>query len=303
MDAGINLFRLQIFVAVVERGGFTAAAGHLDLSQPSVSFHIKALERIFGARLIQYRGRAIHLTPEGEELYRTAKVMLRDADNLLAGIRALQDGQRGRLRLGASIALEQACFFDQIIAPFSRAHPYVHLSLQFGHSARLAEAILGREIDLAYALNWRLPEGVHYEPLHSAELVLMVSRDHPLAGKEIVSAEEINLAGIIAAPEQGVDAAAYESAFRRAGLAGYRIAVEVDGIQARMLAARAGLGILTTFMPPYAGEDDGGGLRRVPLTGSPVTVEFGLISRAGHLWTPIMRSFAGLLRAVAGSGH
>src|SRR6266540_1781284 len=136
-DAGLNLFRLRLFVTVVERGGYSAAAAALDVSQPSVSFHIRALERLLGAPLVVYRGRRAQPTPEGEELYRTAKAMLRDGDNLVLAIGQIRDGQRGRLLLGASITFEQAAFFERVIGPFYHAHPLVYLSLRFGHSPNL----------------------------------------------------------------------------------------------------------------------------------------------------------------------
>ena len=52
--SGVSLQRLQVFVAVADHGGFSAAAAYLDLGQPTISFHIKALERLFGARFDSY---------------------------------------------------------------------------------------------------------------------------------------------------------------------------------------------------------------------------------------------------------
>src|ERR671933_1387977 len=102
--AGLSLLRLQVFVAVADHGGFSAAADYLDLGQPTVSFHIKALERLLGTRLVVYRERRVHLTPAGTELYRVASRMLRDAEHLAAAVRNIGHGEAGQLHVGASMA-------------------------------------------------------------------------------------------------------------------------------------------------------------------------------------------------------
>src|SRR5919201_4030576 len=84
--AGLSLLRLQVFVAVAEHGGYSAAAASLDLAQPTVSFHIKALEQLLRAKLVVYRDRRVHLTAAGHELYRAASNILRDAERLAAAV-------------------------------------------------------------------------------------------------------------------------------------------------------------------------------------------------------------------------
>ena len=68
-----------MFIAVVEARGFTAAQTHLNVSGPTVSNHIAALETRLGVKLCQ-RGRAgFRLTPEGELVYR-------ETQRLFAGV-------------------------------------------------------------------------------------------------------------------------------------------------------------------------------------------------------------------------
>ncbi|HEY7294357.1 MAG TPA: LysR family transcriptional regulator [Dehalococcoidia bacterium] len=300
MLAELSLFRLQIFVALVERGGYSAAAAQLDLAQPTVSFHVRALERALHARLVVYRDRAIHLTPEGEALYRTAKAMLRDGEQLAQAIEHLRAGQEGTLTLGASMAFEQPFFFERVVAPFAGRRPRAALSLRFGHSMRLAQAVLEHELDLAIVLDWRLPAGVLYEPLHRADFVFAVAPDHPLARTPHPTAADVDEAGLIIAPIGDAETIAYGELLRASGLRRHRVALEVDGIQARVLAARAGLGVLGLFVPPYAGELAFNGLVPVHLPESPPSAEFGLVSREGRPWTPLMTAFARWLREVAG---
>lgn len=291
--AGLNLFRLQVFVAVVERGGYSAAAAQLNLGQPSVSFHVKALEALLGARLLVYRDRKVHLTPEGEELYRTARAMLRDGERLASAIQQLGAGQEGQLQLGASMAFEQPAFFERLVGPYFRAHPRVQLSVRFGHSTRLAEAVANRELDLAYVQTWHLPAGVHYEPLHRADFVFMIGPSHPLGHKEVATAAEIYEAGIIAAPQDSIEWFNYRELLRAAGLDRVRIGLQVDGIQARVLAARAGLGVLGLFVLPYAEPSVFAPLRQLRLPGPTPAPSLAWPAAGGTCQARQCRSFQG----------
>ncbi len=298
--AGLSLQRLQVFVAVTDHGGFSAAANYLDLGQPTVSFHIKALERLLGARLLVYRDRRVHLTAEGEALYRFASDLLREAERVAATIRTMRDGQIGQLHIGASMAFELPAFFQLVVAPFQRSHPRVQLALEFGHSVRLAEAVHDKRLDLAYVVNWRFPAGARYSRLHAAEFVLMVAPDHPLARKRRVTSEDVYAAGLITAPTFSQEWPHYEHLLRSAGLSAYRIGLEIDGVQARLTATEAGLGVMGVFVPPYAVADLTSRLRPLRLEAPPPRLEFGLVLQPEHAQTAAAQQLADWLRAVSG---
>lgn len=106
-----------------------------------------------------------------------------------------------------------------MVAPFRRSHPVVHLSLEFGHSVRPADAVYNKENrDRAYVVNWRLPAGAGYTPLTHRRFCA-VSQEWPH----------------------------YEHRLRSSGLGRYRVGLEIDGIQARLTATQAGLGVTGTI--------------------------------------------------------
>jgi DNA-binding transcriptional LysR family regulator len=299
---GLGLMRLRVFVAVVDHGGHSAAGAHLDMAQPTVSFHVKALEDLLGARLLMYRQRRVRLTPEGEHVYRVASAMLRDAERLAASIQQIGEGAAGQLSVGASMAFEQASFFSRVVAPFRAARPRLHLSFEFGHSIRLAEAVQAGEIDLAYVLNWRLPRAARYEPLHTTEFVLMVGAGHPLARREHVNPEDVYEAGIITAPLGSQEWPHYAELLHASGLLEYRVGLEVDGVQARLLATQACLGVMGVFLPPYADQSATAGLQRLRLDAPPPRAEFGVVLGDAESTSPAAQAFVSWLREVARSG-
>ncbi len=297
--AGLSLLRLQVFVAVADHGGYSAAAAYLDLAQPTISFHVQALERLLGASLLVYRQRRVHLTPAGQELYRAATRMLRDAERLAAAVRSVDEGQAGQLRIGASIAFEIAPFFENVLAPFRRDHPRLQLAVRFGHSVQLAEAVLDDQIDLAYVQNWRLPVGVDYQPLHHAEFALMVAPRHPLTRKLDVSANDVFEAGLITAPIYSQEWPHYEELLRRSGITRFRVALEMDGVQARLLATQAGLGVMGVFVPPFARQSVGAVLRTISLGAPAPRAEFGIVTRRRHGLSTAAKEFVSGLRDLA----
>jgi DNA-binding transcriptional LysR family regulator len=278
----LDLFRLLVFVTVVDRNGYSAAARKLNLAQPSVSRHVSELERTCGTSLLIYRDRAIHLTAAGREVYRAAIVMLTEQNRLQDSLSDLRQGRRGRVRLGASMAFEHRYFFEDVIAPFSRTHKGTHLSVRFGHSPREAQAVVDGVLDLAYVMRWHLPAEADFEFLQDLRLTFVAARDHPLATQACVQVADIAAAGLITAPFLGAEAGFYREVLREFGLTGDHSVIEVDGVQTRFLATAAGLGVMATFVPDHAGGSVGTELTQLDVAGRPTTVPAGLVRRPGH---------------------
>lgn len=124
-----RLLEMQVFRAVVEHDGFTAAAYALESSQPFISKTIAELEKRLGAKLLHRTTRRHRLTTEGERYLATCReilVALDEAENTFTS----QSEPSGDLRVSAPIAFGT----DQILPilpEFLAAHPKmkVHLSL------------------------------------------------------------------------------------------------------------------------------------------------------------------------------
>jgi DNA-binding transcriptional LysR family regulator len=295
--ADLSMTRLRIFAAVVEQRGYTAAARSIGVSQATVSFHMRALEHALGTGLLLYQGRRVLPTPAGEALYGLARRTLRDMEELTAQIAGLRAGRVGRVRLGASMAFEQDFFFTTIVAPYVREHPDVELSVRFGTSRQVVEAVRAREADLAYIMRWRTPPDVRYTPLHPSRVAFFVADHHPLAAQRRPSTDTIAAAGLITAPLDTVEHDYYTHVLDGAGLHGYRVAIEVTGIQARILAARAGLGVLVVFWPPFAGRIALPGLTWLRVTEpDPPGPEFGVVQPLDEPASPSVGAFTAWLR-------
>lgn len=144
---------LRSFLAVAERGGFSAAARHLSLQQSTVSGHIRRLEQGCGRRLFLRDTHSVALTADGEAMLGFARSVLETEARARRHFSAAK--LRGRLRFGASedVLLQG---LPDILRDFTQAHPGVELELTVGMSGLLHARLAEGALDLVLA---KRPEG------------------------------------------------------------------------------------------------------------------------------------------------
>jgi DNA-binding transcriptional LysR family regulator len=125
-----RLASIAAFVRVVENGGFTAAARHLNLSTTMVSNHVQELEDRLGARLLNRTTRRVSLTEIGRQYYERSSHILADLDEADRVAGALQATPRGRLRVHCHPVLKR--FIAPVVTAYLRDNPEVSIDLRRG---------------------------------------------------------------------------------------------------------------------------------------------------------------------------
>jgi DNA-binding transcriptional LysR family regulator len=125
-----RLLEMRVFKAVVDAGGFTAAAHVLGVSQPFVSQTVSSLERRLGVKLLHRSTRGRRLTEEGERFLASCGRIIDEIEQAEAEISSARSQASGDLRVSAPLAFGM----DQLVPrlpDFLTAHPEVkvHLSL------------------------------------------------------------------------------------------------------------------------------------------------------------------------------
>lgn len=105
--SGASSIEMNVFVAAVDSGNFSAAARLLGLTPSAVSKQISRLETRLGARLLNRSTRRISLTDVGREFYDRSRSILADIDDAERAVGRASDQPRGRLRITASISFGQ----------------------------------------------------------------------------------------------------------------------------------------------------------------------------------------------------
>ena len=165
--------------AVIDRGGFEAAAEALDRSQSSVSYALKRLQAQLPVAVLEPRGRRAALTAHGEVLLRRARRLLEDAAKLERLATTLAQGWESEVRLAVDNITPPELVLCSL-AEFSAQAPETRVQLVESVLSGTSEALLQRRADLVVA--GQVPPGFLADPLVQVELVAVAHRAHPLHG-------------------------------------------------------------------------------------------------------------------------
>ena len=126
---------LKTFIHVVEFNNFTKAGEYLNLSQPSVSTHIKNLENYFGVKLINrsVKQKKILITDSGYKLYEKAKEIMSLLDITYMEVRNNTDTLKGKLKIGASLTIGEY-LLPRFISYFTNKYPDIDVELSINNT-------------------------------------------------------------------------------------------------------------------------------------------------------------------------
>jgi DNA-binding transcriptional LysR family regulator len=147
------------FVQVVDRGGFTAAGRTLRMPKSTLSHRVQQLEASLGVRLLNRTSRQFGMTDAGEEFYRHAVMMLREAELAETAIRHRLSEPTGTVRCTAAVATMQFAM-RSLMADFLVHYPKVNV---VAHATDQYVDIVGENFDVAIR--------AHSDPLPNSTLV------------------------------------------------------------------------------------------------------------------------------------
>jgi DNA-binding transcriptional LysR family regulator len=188
----VELGELRLFVTLAEELHFGQTADRLQLTRSRVSQKLRALEHKLGTPLVHRTSRRVQLTPFGERFLRDLRPALEQLDGVLERSDVEAQGLHGTLRLGLLSGPAGGPHLVEIIRSFEALHPDCRVDV-----AQMSwdEPFRGlRDNDIEVMASWLPldePDLVVGPVLTSQPRVLAVGRDHPLAGRESVSFEEL----------------------------------------------------------------------------------------------------------------
>jgi len=171
MPRNVDLGRLNVFLAVAQAGGFTAAARRLGATKAMVSQQIGRLERELGASLFNRTTRRVALTDAGQQLYERAQPLLRDLSAVIDQVGEHDRALSGKLRVTCSDHYVQARLAKQLAA-FAQRHPQLAVDLLISDEV----LDLGAEgIDLAIRTGWLRDSTLHAVRLQEVRQCVIAS--------------------------------------------------------------------------------------------------------------------------------
>jgi DNA-binding transcriptional LysR family regulator len=163
-----SLGQIEAFYWIARLGSFRKAASFLNLTQPTITLRIRALEAAAGARLFDRTRRQIRLTSAGAALLPRADRMMALAEEF--GSRSVEnDPLRGRLRLGAPDSFGLTCM-SQLLRSLRDQCPDLEIALTVDNSAVLSQQLNERILDVAFIADPKVDTHVKTELLGTMEL-------------------------------------------------------------------------------------------------------------------------------------
>lgn len=185
--------QLRYFIAIVDMGSYMDAAMELNISQSSVSKHIKSLENELGVSLFDRTSRKAKLTSEGKALLPEARLLLEKMDHFLASAEKMRPNYAKRFLVATLPFIGYLGFYASLIR-FEMENPDYHLSVIEEEEPRLMRRFLTDDFDIIITFEYEYQlsnKGQDFLPIANDEIVLVVHRDHPLARQETVTLSDI----------------------------------------------------------------------------------------------------------------
>ena len=237
-----NYQHLRAFHAIAAEGGVTRAARRLNVSQPTLSQQLKALEQRHGVSLFDGRKAPLKLTLAGRDLYALTQQLFAaaaDIDDLLGGPERLCGGQ---LRLGSDAPAHVVRMLELV----RRRHPQVGVQVRLGNAREVIRWLSNSEIDAALASDPPIEGAFAYDPLFCDGLSCALPAGHPLARADRVSVAALARETLILREPTSKTRAYAERALADAGVTPGDV-LEVQGREAIREAVALGLGLSVFF--------------------------------------------------------
>lgn len=289
-----DLQQLRCFYYAATRGSFTRAAEELATGQPSISNHIKQLERVLGATLFHRGGRGVDLTPVGRSLLELTAPLVEGVDRLpmeLAERTRSLAVSEVRIAAGQELLLH---LLAPVIQSFRREHPEVRLVVYAQVREETQAMAVRGEIDFGVAARAGLLPGLEFREVLSDRLVVITPPDHDLAGARQVTLDEIARHAVLMPDRHSSTRRIIEEAFAEAGLR-LQVAMELERWQVIKEFVALGQGI--ALVPQFSlGRDH----PRLTVKAAPPELprlSYGIVRRAGAYLSPAARTLVEAIRS------
>ena len=239
-----DLSDLRLFRHVVEAGSITGGADRAHLALAAASTRIRNMEEALGAALLVRGRQGVTPTQAGRTLLQHARLILQQAERLREDLSAYAGGLAGQIRvLSNTNALTE--FLPEALSSFLAAHRNVSVDLEERLSDEIVGMVAEGVADLGIVAGTVDASALETYPFRKDRFVLVVARDHPLAGRSQVAFAEVLDHDFV-----GLDRASALQRFLAAKAAPsgrpLRLRVQLRSFDAvcRMVECRVGIGIV-----------------------------------------------------------
>lgn len=177
---------LKTFIAVVEYKNFTKAGCHLNLSQPSVSTHIKNLENHYGVTLINrsIKQKTIFITENGYKLYKRSKEIIHLLETTYMEVRDISDSIKGSIKVGASLTIGEY-ILPKFLTSFCKKYPDIDVEIFIENTSLISSSVKDLTLDIGFIEGISVYPNFNQEYLLEDKMVLALPYDSKLSNTNL----------------------------------------------------------------------------------------------------------------------
>jgi DNA-binding transcriptional LysR family regulator len=181
---------LRYVVLIAEQGSTLAAAQRVNLTSSSLSRKIAQLEHELGLPLFERHSRGMRPTDAGRLVIEAARQMLARMERLATEIDDVDAMNRGMVRVYASQTLVEHILMPRLL-DMGQRHPNVKIELQVAAGRQFERALVEDAADIALVITVPTHPDIEIVAERSNQVVAVVRRDHPFAGRDMLSVTDI----------------------------------------------------------------------------------------------------------------
>jgi len=295
----LDLRNVRAFSTVAREGSFTKAAGVLHYAQSSVTAQIQSLEGQLGVPLLDRLSTGVELTDAGEGFLVYAERLLSLAAEACESVHSGGE-PTGTLTLSACESV-LTYRLPELLRMFQDRYPKVTIEL---HAPGMCEAgpPLGYGVDIAVSISERVTDPqMIAEPLIKERVCAVVAKDHPLAGRRSVKAQDVVLEQLLLTEESCSYRALFEKTLSAAGVRPSR-SLQFASVEAIKHCAKARMGIAVLPRMVVRDELEKGTLVLLTWPDPQLNVYTQLVRRKEKWFSPAMQAFWSTAVEVLGQG-
>ena len=185
----VDLTKLQAFLIAAQYLNFSKAAKQLNLTQPTISHHIKSLERTLGAELFDRSGAELKLTEAGRMLLPRARKLVNESVEVQRMMASLNQQIVGQIRIACSTTTGKY-ILPQFAARFHQRHPGVRISILRCAPEHVATQLLEEDANLG-VVSFDACGLVECQEFFVDHIIMVASADHPWASRQYIEPSEL----------------------------------------------------------------------------------------------------------------
>lgn len=289
------LQHLITFCRVVEEGSFTRAAQVQNLTQPSITKQVGALEDHLQMQLFTRHGKQVHLTPAGELVYEYARQMVHLVQQCESAVQELRSPGSGHVTVGCVHTIGLFTLPD-LLAEYAREHPLVKINVKTGNNIEAVTMLLHGEVDLGLITTPHVHERLESLPLYEDPLVVIASPVYAAGLPAELSVADLAKQPMIAYVRGARFRITTDQLLEQMGISP-NVIMEFDNHEAIKAMVRLGFGVSLEPISAVRRELETGELVRLHVPGLPKSSRTtSLILRRDERRSPAVTAFLDLLK-------